>query len=133
MMVISSDTYNQYGCTYQAKLKDVYILNDSGTAFEYVTVTKALPPLSSYFTTKLAQDQMAQQLSLPLVPVSTSKSAGWGDVNLDGRIDVSDAEVLANCLVLKAPEGSGIEYGDVDGDGHLTIADLVSLINKVKE
>ena len=37
----------------------------------------------------------------------------------------------ATVLLKKAPEGTGIEYGDVDGDGRITIADLVRLINQV--
>jgi hypothetical protein len=35
--------------------------------------------------------------------------------------------------VLKAPEDAVIEYGDVNGDGVITIADLVALINQIKE
>ena len=132
-MIVSSDTYNMYGSTYQPNLKNVYMLNGNGTAFEYVTTSTQLPALSSYFVTKLAEEQMSQQILLPNVPVSMSKVAGWGDVNQDQVIDAVDVEVLAKTLVLKAPEGTGIEYGDVDGDGRITIADLVLLINQVKE
>ena len=132
-MIVSSDTYNLYGSTYQPNLKNVYMLNGNGTAFEYVTTSTQLPALSSYFVTKLAEEQMSQQILLPNVPVSMSKVAGWGDVNQDQVIDAVDVGVLAKTLVLKAPEGTGIEYGDVDGDGRITIADLVLLINQVKE
>ena len=45
-------------------------------------------------------------------------------------IDAADIEALAKTLVLKAP---AVEYGDVDGDGFITISDLVRLINQVKE
>lgn len=130
-MVISSDTYNQYGCTYSPTLKDVYMINAQGTAFEYITKSTPLTAMSSYFTTKLAEEKMLEQILLPSVPQSSSKPAGWGDVNLDQVIDESDVNVLAKTLVLKAPEGTGIEYGDVDGDGKITIADIVLLINQV--
>ena len=132
MMIVSSDTYNQYGCTYQAKLNNVYLLNAEGTAFDYFTTTKTLPAISSYFTAKVSDEERLPQILLPAVPRSQSKAAGWGDVNLDNVIDGTDVDALANILVLKAPEGTGVEYGDVNGDGKLTIADLVSLINKVK-
>lgn len=130
-MIVSSDTYNMYGCTCQPSLKEVYMLNAEGTAFEYVTKNTTLAPLASYFTTKLAEEQRLEQILLPEIPRSTSKSAGWGDINLDQKIDMNDVEALANTLVLKAPEGICLEYGDVDGDGTITIADLVALINKV--
>jgi hypothetical protein len=129
-MIISSDTYNMYGSTYQPSLKNVFMLNADGTAFEYVTKATALPALSAYFTSKLAEEEPAP-IILPFVPNSTAKVAGWGDVNQDEVLDEADAEVLAKTLVLKAPEGTGIEYGDVDGDGRITIADLVRLINQV--
>lgn len=132
-MIVSSDTYCQYGCTYQPKIKNVYMLNERGTAFEYVTTTKTLPAISSYFTTKLAEEEKLERILLPEIPWSCSKSAGWGDINLDQKWDDADVEALARTLVLKTPEGVCVEYGDVDGDGKITIADLVSLINKVNE
>jgi hypothetical protein len=130
-MVVSSDTYNMYGCTYQPSLKNVYMLNADGTAFEYITKATQLPALSSYFVAKLAEEERAEQIMLPFLPTSTAKTAGWGDVNQDEVINEADVDVLAKTLVLKAPEGTGIEYGDVDGDGYVTIADLVRLINQV--
>jgi hypothetical protein len=131
--LIGSNTYSQYAYTFQPSLKNVYALNDSGTAFEYITTSKSLPAIGSYFTTKLADEERLEQILLPAVPVSRSKSAGWGDVNQDQQIDASDVQALALVLVLKAPEGAGVEYGDVNGDGKITIADLVTLINQVKE
>ena len=132
MMIVSSDTYNQYGCTYQPKVNNVYLLNAEGTAFEYTTTNKTLPAISSYFTAKVSEEDRLQQILLPAVPRSQSRAAGWGDVTLDGHIDEADVASLAQILVLKAPEGTGVEYGDVNGDGKLTIADLVSLINQMK-
>lgn len=130
-MIISSDTYNMFGSTYQPSLKNVFMLNADGTAFEYVTKATVLPALSSYFVSKLAEEEEPAPIILPFVPQSTAKIAGWGDVNQDEMLDETDADVLAKTLVLKAPEGTGIEYGDVDGDGRITIADLVRLINQV--
>ena len=130
--VVSSDTYVFNACTCQPKLKDVYMLNADGTAFEYITTSKELPAAGSYFTTKLALEEKLDQILLPAVPVSCASTAGWGDVNQDQKIDAADIEALALVLVLKAPEGLVAEYGDVNGDGMITIADLVALINKIK-
>lgn len=130
-MIISSDTYNMFGSTYQPSLKNVYMLNADGTAFEFVSKSTQLPALSSYFVTKLSEEDKPEQIMLPFLPESSSKIAGWGDLNQDMVVDENDVEVLAKTLVLKDPEGTGIEYGDVDGDGRLTIADLVRLINQV--
>ena len=130
-MVVSSDTYNMYGSTYQPSLKNVYMINSDGTCFDYITKATQLPALSSYFTSKLAVEERPSQIILPLVPQSTSPMVEWGDVNLDNVLNSTDIDILAKTLVLKAPEGMVIEYGDVDGDGHITIADLVRLINKV--
>ena len=130
-MVVSSDTYNMYGSTYQPSLKNVFMLNADGTAFEYVTKTTALPAMSTYFTSKSAEEEEPAPIILPYVPLSAAKIAGWGDVNQDEVLDAADVDVLAKTLVLRAPEGTGIEYGDVDFDGRITIADLVRLINQI--
>ena len=130
-MIISSDTYNLFGSTYQPSLKNVYMLNADGTAFEYISKSTQLPALSSYFVTKLSEEEKPDQIMLPFLPESPSKTAGWGDINQDEVINEIDVEVLAKTLVLKAPAGTEKEYGDVDGDGRLTIADLVRLINQV--
>ena len=130
-MIISSDTYNLFGSTYQPSLKNVYMLNADGTAFEFVSKSTQLPALSSYFVTKLAEEDKPEQIILPFLPESSCKTAGWGDLNQDTVVNENDVDVLAKTLALKAPEGTGIELGDVDGDGRLTIADLVRLINQV--
>ena len=83
------------------------------------------------FVTKLSEEEKPDQIMLPFLPESPSKTAGWGDINQDEVINEIDVEVLAKTLVLKAPAGTEKEYGDVDGDGRLTIADLVRLINQV--
>lgn len=129
-MIVSSDTYSLYGTTYQPAQKNVYMLNESGTAFEYVSTSKAISAIGAYFTTKLADEERLEQIPLPELPQSLNKSP-WGDVTQDQVIDDSDIEALARTLVLKTPEGIGLEYGDLNGDGKITIVDLVLLINKI--
>lgn len=67
-MIVSSPSYKFYGNTYAPKLKDCYILNEEGTAFEYTTTSKALPALSPYFTTTLSEELRLPSIVLPMVP-----------------------------------------------------------------
>ena len=129
-MIVSSDTYSMYGSTYQPSLKNVFMLNAEGTCFEHVNTLTSLPALSSYFVSKLSEEDPTP-IFLPFVPQSGAKVTGWGDINQDMILDATDIDMLAKTLILKTPEGINIEYGDMDGDGHITIADLVRLINQV--
>ena len=129
-MIVSSDTYSMYGSTYQPSLKNVFMLNAEGTCFEHINTLTSLPALSSYFVSKLSEEDPTP-IFLPFVPQSGAKVTGWGDINQDMILDATDIDMLAKTLILKTPEGINIEYGDMDGDGHITIADLVRLINQV--
>jgi len=65
--VLSSQTFNQYGITCQTNLKNVYVLDDSGTAFTFVP-NKRLMPLQTYFTTKLSDELRPESIPLPAIP-----------------------------------------------------------------
>ena len=68
-MVVTSSDYKFYGTTYAPSVKDCYILNEEGTAFEYVTTNKVLTALTSYFTTNLPEEARPQSIVLPDIPV----------------------------------------------------------------
>ena len=68
-MVVTSPDYQFHGTTFAPKLKDCYMLNEEGTAFEYVTTTKTLNAQSSYFTTNLPEELQPESIVLPDVPV----------------------------------------------------------------
>ena len=70
-MVVTSPDYQFHGNTVAPKLKDCYILNEDGTAFEYVTVLKVLPAQASYFTTNLSEEQRLPSIVLPDLSVAT--------------------------------------------------------------
>lgn len=66
--VISSTDYTQYGVTLETTLKEVYTMNDEGTAFVYAASSK-VQPLKTYFTTTLPDSVRAEMIPLPAVPV----------------------------------------------------------------
>ncbi|MBO7068129.1 MAG: C10 family peptidase [Bacteroidaceae bacterium] len=70
-MVVTSSDYQFRGSTLVSKVKDCYVLNAEGTAFEYVTTNMTLPALSSYFTTNLPEDVRPSSIILPVIAEST--------------------------------------------------------------
>ena len=69
-MVITSPGYKFQGNTLTLRVKDCYVLNDEGTAFEYITTYKTLTGLTSYFLTKLSEEERLPSIVLPEIPVS---------------------------------------------------------------
>ncbi len=66
---VTSPDYKFHANTFAPKVKDCYVLNNEGTAFEYVTTTKALPAQAPYFTTDLPEELRLESIVLPEVPV----------------------------------------------------------------
>jgi hypothetical protein len=69
-MVVTSTNYKFHASTLTPKIKDCYMLNADGTAFEYVTTLTALPALSTYFTTDLSEEERLPSIVLPDIPVA---------------------------------------------------------------
>ncbi|MBO7120103.1 MAG: C10 family peptidase [Bacteroidaceae bacterium] len=67
-MIVSSKNYMFHGNTYSPKLKNCYVLNEEGTAFDYITTAKALPAMSPYFTTELPDSVAPTSIVLPDLP-----------------------------------------------------------------
>ena len=60
---------------------------------------------------------------------STSATAGVGDVNADGTVNVSDVTALVNQII-----GSGsysAQACDVNGDGEVNVSDVTALVNLI--
>ena len=69
------------------------------------------PPVSETTTTTTSSPVTGEEL--------------LGDVNLDGKIDMSDLSLLALYILKEqTPAAANKANGDVDGDGNLTITDL---------
>lgn len=69
---------------------------------------------------QVAANNSTAQFSIEVVP-ATDK----GDINGDGSIDVSDANIIINTIL------SGGTQGDVNGDGTVDVSDVNALINAI--
>ena len=127
-MVVTSTNYQFHGNTYSPTIKDCYLLNEEGTAFEYVTVNKALTGLNSYFTTNLPEEQLPSSIVLPEIPQAKVANID-GDINCDGKIDIADA---VNILKIMAEDADNTSI-DLNGDGKVDIADFVTILKKMAE
>ena len=83
-IVTSSNTYNQYGVTVKTSLKDVYVLNASGTAYELVA-SATVEALDTYFTSSLPVETRVASIALPKIPRDIPMVDGIGGVVSDGE------------------------------------------------
>ena len=121
-MVITSQDYKFHGTTYAPVVKECYVLNEEGTAFEYVA-SKTLDALSSYFSTTLPEELRLPSIVLPDIPVAPIKTNG--DINGDAKVDIADAVNVLNLMT----GGAFNALADINGDGVVDIADFVSILN----
>ena len=121
-MVVTSPDYKFHGATYAPVIKDCYVLNEEGTAFEYVTTNHTLDGLSSYFTTTLPEELRLPSILLPDIPKAPGKI---GDLNGDGKIDIADAVSILNLMA----GGTYSAQADINRDNIIDIADFVSILN----
>ena len=126
-MVVSSPDYKFHGNTYSPVMKNCYVLNDEGTAFEYVTANTTLKGLHPYFITTLPDDLRLPSIVLPEIPKAIVNKAG--DLNGDGVIDIADAVNILNLMA----EGNFNPLADINGDGNVDIADFVCILNLMAE
>jgi hypothetical protein len=68
MNIINSDAFTHYGTYLQQSRKNVYHMNAEGTAFVFSSTSKTLPPLTTYFTTTLPDEERPDTIFLPAVP-----------------------------------------------------------------
>ena len=121
-MVVTSSDYKFHGVTYAPVLKNCYVLNEAGTAFEYVTTNTTLSALSSYFTTALSEEQRLPSIILPEIPAAPMIT---GDLNADTKVDIADAVSVLNIMA----EGNYNKNADLNNDGKIDIADFVCILN----
>ena len=57
----------------------------------------------------------------------TSRATAVGDVNGDGRVNVSDVSALINMILGLTPMDK--TRADVNGDGRVNVSDVTALIN----
>ena len=126
-MLVSSPGYKFCGTTLSPIMKDCYVLNAEGTAFEYVTKNTTLTGLTSYFITSLSEELRLPSIVLPEVPKAPSEKTG--DLNGDAKVDIADAVSVLNIMA----EGNYSEMADINNDEKVDIADFVSILNIMAE
>lgn len=132
-MLVSSNSYKFYGTTYNTTVKNAYVLNSTGTAFEYVDVNTKLNPMSTYFISELPDSLCPDSIALPEIPVSadTIPETLPGDISGDGVVDGMDLVELVNAII-NSKEGEEISpVYDINGDGVLDGVDIVVLVNLI--
>ena len=67
-MVVTSHNYQFHGTTLAPSVKDCYILNEDGTAFEYISINHTITGLTSYITTNLPEEERLPSIVLPDIP-----------------------------------------------------------------
>ena len=88
-MLVTSPDYKFHGNTLAPKVKDCYVLNADGTAFEYTTTNKTLNAMGSYFTTNLPEEERLPSIVLPDIPVAPVL-----EVTLD---EMAGSEIVSGC------------------------------------
>lgn len=115
-MIVSTPGYKFHGITLAPKMKDCYMLNTDGTAFEYVTTNKDITALASYFTTTLSEEERLPSILLD-APVfnndPTSVRLSKSDVQGDGVVyDLNGRKITTrNSSDSKLPKGIYIVGG----------------------
>jgi hypothetical protein len=52
-----------------------------------------------------------------------------GDINGDGKVDVSDYIGIANYILGNAPESFNVDAADVDESGDIDVSDYIGVAN----
>ena len=73
----------------------------------------------------------SQWSNIELVTLSQTPDTSWlmGDVNLDGKVDVQDVNILVNILLGTDQASNYDGRADVDGNGKVDVADINTVIN----
>lgn len=124
-MIISSKDYKFLGNTYTRSIKDCYVLNADGNAFEYVTANTSLAPTSAYFATSLYEGLRLQSIVLPEIPLAPIPV---GDFNGDYQVDISDAVSILD-IMANGESGESNLRGDLNNDGTVDISDFVYILD----
>lgn len=124
-MIISSKDYKFLGNTYTKSVKECYVLNADGNAFEYVTANTSLAPTSAYFATSLYEGLRLQSIVLPEIPLAPIPT---GDINGDYQVDISDAVSILD-IMANQQAGSVNPKVDLNHDGVVDISDFVCILD----
>ena len=124
--VLKSGTSAMLGSGYQfvgtggdREVENAYVLNDSGDAFVR-TANATVKAGSAYFIAIETTDTDILRLS----------TAGLlGDVNDDGKVNVTDVMLLVNHIIGNNSTIFNIANADVNSDNRITVTDVMVLVN----
>ena len=103
------------------------VFDDHGDGTAQLTLTPNANQIGSYRLHVAAFDE-AGAVTLKVGSVVVAALHADGDGNCDGRIDSDDAEALFPAILDSQPLPPCIASGDVNGDGRLSVADLIALL-----
>lgn len=80
--------------------------------------------------------KMRKKLLLFFMTICLSTTAGaadykQGDVNHDGKIDITDVVMLVDYILEKSPEGFYEAQADKNKDGKVDISDVIKMVNVI--
>ena len=109
-----------------------YTINDGTldmTLFNKFNKTVTMPEVLEGKTFEVKAFVSLYKGSLQLYPVEVIDPSALlqGDVNRDGRVNVSDVSALINMILGLTPMDQ--EAADVNGDGRVNVSDVAALIN----
>lgn len=109
-MIVTSSDYHFHGNTLSPKMKDCYVLNAEGTAFEYVTINTTLSAMAPYFTTTMSAEQRPESIVLPKVPEAEGDATGISGIT-SGNTQKGLLYNLAGQRISKMQKGINIVNG----------------------
>ena len=81
---------------------------------------------------KLSENDISNYYETPKVKFTlTVVSYISGDINNDGKVDISDYIGVANHILGNTPEGFNIKAADVDENGVVDISDYIGIANLI--
>ncbi len=94
-MVVSTDEFLFYGNTLEPRMQNVYMLNEAGDAYEYVTTSTELAPFANYFTTTLPEEARPQKIMIDVTATGIN-NVNTDNQNADDRIYDLQGRIVKN-------------------------------------
>ena len=113
---------------------DLYDATAKQNKVKIVTLTAAQPDIDQVLflrTTPMRNGQVVNDVrpSNNVLPVRLTGKLLLGDINGDGKVDVSDYIGVANRILGQTPAGFIEKAGDVNGDGQIDVSDYIGIAN----
>ena len=101
---------------------DVYVFNTSTRKFDRLNGTMSIYSGEAYMPLSVNTSHSVSNITVDILDTALK-----GDVNRDGRVNVSDVSALINMIL--GVTAMDQEAADVNGDGRVNVSDVSALIN----